>query len=160
MSSAVPDVEEIEDRERDLLDQLPLDAEHIPDTETSAYDARLESVFTTTKTLPVTGGLAVGAGTPLELKTCQRWIEDRHARAGRRRGRFGIYQSGHERLEELGGVYLCAVLDGLEVLAARLIPPENVTEVVSWTASGKKYQTPRCMLAWPHLIPKREVGEG
>ncbi|MDZ7701845.1 MAG: hypothetical protein U5J98_07100 [Halobacteriales archaeon] len=73
----VPNVEEIEDREIDLLGQLPFEAAHVPDAATDDWDAVLAEPFQSNGKITAYDSLLIEAYTPLELKTCQEWIQDR-----------------------------------------------------------------------------------
>lgn len=153
--------EEIERRERALLEDLPIDAEHVPDAEENGFDARVRSRFVATNSLGVVGRLYIDAGTPLELKTCQVWIDDSGSRNDRRRGTFRIQEDTHERLEELGGVYCLLVMDADEVLTGRIVEPEHIeARVSSWTNGGRKYQSRRAHISWAKLIPTERVEGG
>lgn len=157
-----PSVEEIEDRERRILDAAPFDAEHVPDAETSAYDARLVEPFQANGTVATYSSIVVDEGTEIELKTCQRWINDRHSHGGRRRGQFMIQQAAHEELCDIRGVYAALVLDEDEqLLAGRLVAPRDLDPFLTWSnGGGSKYATKRARLPWFKIVPKTDVERG
>lgn len=157
---SVPDVEQIETRERTILDRAPFEAEHVSDAETQAYDARLLQPFTPNQSVGVSGRIRVSAGTILELKTCQCWYDDPHSRGGRRRGQFKVNRDAHEELCELGGLYAALVLDGEEILGGRFVEPAAVGDASTWYNGGRKYATDRATIPWPKLVPKSLVRGG
>lgn len=151
--------DEIERFERWLLDELPLDAEHVPDSETQAFDARLVAPYTTTNGLRIIGRTRLEAGTPIELKSCHVWISDNGSGQNRRRGTWQIAKGNHDGLEELGGVYCCVVLDGEKVLAGRLLAPSDLDSFVSsWTNGGWSEQ--RAHVSWRSVIGPESVQGG
>lgn len=159
--SRAPDVEQIEARERRILEAAPFAAEHVPDSETSAYDAELVEPFQANGTVAAYGSLVVDHGTPLELKTCQRWIDDSYSRNGRRRGQFMIQRRAHETLKELGAKYAALVLTGDEqLLAGRLIDPVDLDPFLTWSNGGTKYATRRSKVPWFKIVPKTDVERG
>lgn len=150
-----------EDFEREILDRLPLEARHVPRSETSEYDALLEEPFSTTPPLVLDSGrISLEAETPLELKTCKRWIRDTHSDGDRRRGQYKINESTHTKLVEARGAYIFVVLDedSGEILAGRAIVAEGLP-AVPFHASGKKYSSDRATVSWPRVVPKAEVGD-
>lgn len=158
MSSTVPDVEQIEARERRILSQAPFEARHVPDAETQAYDAVMAEPFHPTSTVSAYGTVVVEAGTILELKTCQQWIGDRHSRSGRRRGQFKLQKGHHETLKELDAKYASLVLTEDErLLGGRLVDPSDLDPVLSWTNGGSKYADERATVPWYKIVPKAEV---
>lgn len=155
--------EEIERRERALLEELPFEAEHVPDSVNNAYDAELLEPFEGggSADLSLVGALRIPTGTPLELKTCQRWIDDSGSWNGRRRGTFRIQQGTHEELVEAGGWYCLLVMDVDEILGGRLMDAEMLELcVTSWTNGGTKYRSPRAHLSWGSVMPTDAVGGG
>lgn len=155
---SVPDVERIEAHERAVLEALPgVDAEHVPRTENERYDAVLASPFRSTPPIVLTDRLELDEGTPLELKTCRRWITDNHSRGGRRRGQFKVNESTHGYLAELEGAYLFVVLDDVgDVLAGRAVPASILNGGgISWHESGSRYESRRATVPWFRVVPKR-----
>lgn len=149
--------EQIAKRERELIDRLPLDLEHVPNSEAAHYDAELRAPFYPTSRVSITGGLAVDAATPIELKTCQRWITDRHSAQDRRRGRFFVSEVAHRELENIGGTYCFIVLDGEQLLAARLVVPALLDVELSWTRGDDTHASRKTAISWPRVVPRREV---
>lgn len=87
--------------ERLVVDRLPL--EPVADAEALHYDAVLTEQLTTSDDLPVLGAVAIDEGTEVEIKSAAERLN------ATRYGRVHVQRSGHERLRELGGVYLVAV---------------------------------------------------
>jgi hypothetical protein len=154
---SVPSVEEIETREQSILDQLPLEAKHVPKAETDQYDAELVEPFASNGKISCVGRLAIEPGTPLELKTCQEWIDCHSSGAGRRRGQFAVNESTHDALEQLGGVYVFLVMDGEQILAGRIRPPEDLDDIATWSPSSSRYSSRRAKIPWFKLVPKGVV---
>lgn len=146
----------VERREQAILATLPLNAAHVPDAETDHYDAVLVESFVPTSTIVVIGKLEVPAETPLELKTCQRWISDNGSRAGRRRGQFKINESTHEELVDLDGWYLFLVLEGDDLLLGVMIAAEDLEDLPFYNAS-KRFKSRRATLPWFKVAPEEAV---
>jgi hypothetical protein len=152
--------DQIEQRERAILARLPFDAQHVPNSECQDYDAVLEEPYTTGQHIRIIGRARLEAGTPIELKTCQEWIDDNGSWNGRRRGTFRVQQDTHERLEDAGGVYCLLVMDGDDILTGRLLEPEHLESCVnSWTNGGAKYQSDRAHVSWGSIMPPSSIQE-
>lgn len=124
MSTAL-NPQQIAAREQHVIAQAPLGLVHVPDAETQAYDATLLNAEN-----PV----------PVDIKTCQEWLAVTGSNGNRRRGRFFIRRGAHERLVDLGGLYLFGVLDGDgDLLRCEVIAAERVDRrfVDDWTNGGR-----------------------
>lgn len=139
--------------ERGLFDELPVDVEHVDQSEAVHYDGRFVSRYVSTDDLPIIGRMAVDAGTIVELKTCQEWIDDEGSRSDRRRGRWQLQKQAHEYLEEHDGIYCLLVLHGDQVVDGRLLPATDINGLASWTNGGYKYTSPRAIIPWSKIVP-------
>lgn len=140
--------------EQGLFEEIPPEVEHVHKGQAIHHDGLLVKDYTTTSELPIIGRAVMGAGTPIELKTCQKWIDDRGSSNKRRRGRWQVQKTAHEALEENDGAYCLLVLDIDEVLDGRLLPARGLNGLASWTNGGYKYNTPRAFIPWSKIIPK------
>lgn len=149
--------DEVERWERDLLERVPFAAEHVPDAETYHYDARLVESYFPTSTIGVGGEICVPRNAIVELKTCQKWINDRGSHGGRRRGAFQIRDETHNELVELDGWYSFLVLDGDEILAGWFWSAGDVSGKLSFTNGGSGSEQRRAHLSWPYVVPRARV---
>lgn len=146
----------VEQREKAILQDLPLNAAHVPDSETDHYDAVLVESVQSSSTIAVIGRLEVPAETPLELKTCQQWISDNGSRSGRRRGQFKINERTHEKLVDVSGWYLFLVLEDEDLLHGVLIAAEDLKNLPFYNAS-QRFTSRRATLPWFKIAPKEAV---
>lgn len=159
MTLSGDNLERYEDFERGILERLPIEARHVPRSETAKYDAILLEPAVSKGPLVVDSGrISIDAGTETELKTCKKWIKDAGSPKNRRRGQYKINEATHSNLVEIGGVYIFVVLDSDSgrILAARAISAEDLPEI-NFHRSGKKYSSNRAAISWASVIPLEEV---
>lgn len=143
-----------------LLQEVPGSFSHVPDSETRDFDARVDRDITPSTELPIVGRSLVPEGTIVELKTCQKWIDDAGSGGGRRRGAFFIKKGPHALLLDRGGVYLFVVTDEERTpLASRLVAADEVHPLLTWTNGGRRRSRKRAILSWPRVVEKGEVDQ-
>lgn len=138
--------------ERSVFEAVSIDVEHVPDEDVRAYDGRLSETA-----LDRVDPVFIAAETPVELKTCFEWIDDRHSWNGRRRGRWWIGRRAHEALKDLGGAYLLAILDeDDEPIEALLVRAEVLDDYLAdrWTGNGSGHNQgdESAQLRWSAVI--------
>lgn len=150
----------VERMEQSVLESIDVETRHVPDGEARKFDARLlEPVDVDEQLRP-----APDPDDPLELKTCQRWIDDRGSRGDRRRGRWWIGRRAHEDLLELGGGYVLVVLDETgDVLAYVVVVATVLDELLEqrWTGNGGSHHQgdESAQLPWPAILDPEEVDD-
>ena len=149
--------------EEQVIDDLELPLDRVPDSETELYDARSRSAVTTRPRLRVVGRAYVKPSTPIEIKTCLRFYDDTHSRGGRRRGRWHITRDRHYQLVDRDGWYLLAVRNEADrVLSSILLPASDLEPFVSWTLAGSDdpYRSEKTVIRWADLIETEHVEGG
>ncbi|MFB6211574.1 MAG: hypothetical protein ABEI76_08565 [Halobacteriales archaeon] len=147
-------VDGIDQYEQAVLKALPVDAVHVADSEAEHYDAVLEDTLVASRGVRLFGMITTDTGTPVDLKTCQRWITDRHAHNGRRRGRWKFDSEAHEALAADDGGYLLAVLEDGEVVAWAIVHPDDMLDFLGWTPNGDgEYRDRSAQLRWAAVFP-------
>lgn len=149
-----------------VVDAVPIDLERVTDDETQDYDARLVTEVDVSDEVLIIGQLRVEGTTPIEIKTCQVWIEATGSNGDRRRGRFKIFDHAHEQLCELGGAYLLVLLDDDEVVAHVLVTASVLDLYLDdrWTNNG--YDSHRqgreqiAQLNWAVVFDPEHIQEG
>lgn len=134
-----------------VIGAVSVDLEHVPDSETERFDARVVADVDLSAEVVIVGRLRIEETTPIEIKTCQIWLDDASANGGRRRGRWYIQRPAHDNLCDLGGAYLLVVLDDDEVLAYALVTSTVLDLELGgrWTPSGAdSYRDEVAQLPW------------
>lgn len=130
--------------EQAVCAQVPFEISHVPDHEDQRFDARLSQPL---RTAPPIARSAT-AGTPVEIKTCQR------VKASTGEPSAWIFHRGpHETLADLDGRYLLAVLDELTVHRWVVCGPQDLVPFLSWyecaATPGYEHQAD---IRWPLVI--------
>lgn len=149
-----------------VVDAVPFDLERVTDDETQDYDARLISAVEISDGVLIIGRVRLEQTTPIEIKTCQVWIDAQGSNGDRRRGRFKIFDHAHEQLCELGGAYLLVLLDDDDVLAHVLVTASVLDLYLDdrWTNNG--YDSHRqgreqiAQLNWSVVFDPESIQEG
>lgn len=151
-----------EELEQEICYSIDVRLRHVPDDFTTEFDAiLLERVDVHERLEP-----APGIVSAVELKTCLLWIEDRHSRGDRRRGRWWVGRRAHERLVDLEGCYCLVVLnDDDTVLAYTLVRADVLDELLEhrWTTNGagaRNQGNESAQLPWPAVLDPDAVEEG
>lgn len=131
-----PSAESLAEFEAAVLEEIPLPLTHVPDADDERYDAILDETTAFSQSVQVLGRLAVPGDTPIELKTCQAWIDDRHSWSGRRRGRWKIDRDAHQELRLIDGWYILCVREPGQVLEWILAPAGLLDPHLKWTHNG------------------------
>lgn len=139
--------------EKQVCAAVPLDCEHVSNQETHRYDARVTG---DSGDRPLTiGAVAIEPGTEIEIKTCQRQIDDGGSNAGYRHGRWRFTPTQHDRVIDAGRVYLLGVLEDGSFVGAALVAPDELDALLTerWTASSRTNHHDReARLPWPELL--------
>jgi len=102
-----------------------------------AYDACVRGYFhSSTQLGPLFGWIAGDHVTKVEIKTCQRWINDAGSNGGRRRGSWYIDRDAHEQLVGHGGLYLLVLRDGDDIIAWVIVPASELDRDLKWSENG------------------------
>ena len=121
------------------------------------YDGRFVEDVVTGPETRVPGLTVVEAGTLAEIKACRIWVSDG---SSRRRGRWWIRKSSHDRLVEADGTYVLGIynettneIPRLALVAARTVD----TMIESWSACGPGHRADRCaQLSWSRVFSTNE----
>ena len=156
-------IDDVDAFERELIDALPIALEHVPDADAEHYDAVLEGALVSSTHARLFGWLHIPRETVVELKTCQRWINDRGSGLDRRRGRWKIDRDAHRELVARDGVYLLAVLEGGvdDVRAWVMLPAEELDpHLPSWTSNGEsETREASKQVRWADVIRPADLAE-
>ena len=87
-------------------------------------------------------------GHPVEIKTCQAWVNTAHTDNRRRRGRYNLVGTQHRALCKEGGYYLFVLLDDDE----KPIEVSCLPAITVYHPSLKSKNT-RVSLCWSNVIP-------
>lgn len=144
--------EQIRMMEEALFETIDAPIHHVGDEITRDWDGKFVEGYTTNGSLPIVGRTYIPAGTVVELKTCQVWVDDAGSNGGRRRGRWQLSRDTHDVLEDEDGVYCLLVLDGERVVDGRVLPAEELNGMASWTNGGSDYSSERAIIPWAKVI--------
>ncbi|SDC05652.1 hypothetical protein [Natrinema hispanicum] len=129
--------------------------EYVSDRTATWHDARTTAVLEASRSLPFYGIVLVEPDVPVEIKGCQ--IETSNGDRSTR-GRFYVKRAAHDRLLEVGGVYLFVVYlprPGLPQVARAIVPATLVDELLAgrwYEVSGSRSEQEVAQLAWSHVI--------
>ena len=133
-----------EEVERAVCEQVPFGITHVPDGVEQRYDAELEHALSTAP--PV--ARSATAGTPIEIKTCQ----PEKGSVGTA-GQWVFNPRQHERLEELDGRYLLAVVDEFDLVRWVVCGPRDLEPFLSWyDAEATQQYDAQAAIRWPVVM--------
>lgn len=148
--------------ERDVCAQLPAGLSRMSDRSRlggTFWDAICSEPLVDEPELRLIGTELVGEGSLVEIKTCQEWIDDRHASAGRRRGRWTFHSRNHQQRLEHAVANALVVLDDQEVLAAAIVTADVVDELLEGRWGGTDTERGRyAQLSWLHVFDVDDHG--
>lgn len=135
-----------------VLEARP-DLRYVADTEARHYDAEAKTAISASHELPMVGICVIEADQEIEIKSAAARVT-----ADQRRGRFQFRRKQHEKLLEIGGVYLFAVCQPnrtRDVIAMKIVPAVIIDDIVSWIECEGRDDY--CQLAWSNIFNLSEV---
>lgn len=133
-----------EDVERGVCEQVPFKISHVPDRVEQRHDAELDQALSTSP--PV--ARSATAGTPVEIKTCQ----PRKGSVGTA-GQWVFNPEQHQYLEDVGGRYLLAVVEELDLDRWVFCGPRDLEAFLGWhdVPSTRQYDQ-QGWIRWPVVM--------
>lgn len=154
MSSALLTSQQFgENAESAVIEVVP-EIEWVPDSDAEHWDGEVVDVITPDAQLPTVGLPVVGVGTEVEIKSAAVVVTQ-----SQRSGRFQIRRQQHERLCELGAVYLFAVCEPRrqrDVLALKIVPAVVVDDL-DWSWIQCAGRDDYAQFSWSQVFGDSEV---
>lgn len=154
MSSAVLTSQQFGDNAESAVIEVVPEIEWVPDSDAEHWDAEVVDVITPDPQLPTVGLPVVSVDTEVEIKSAAVVVTQ-----SQRSGRFQIRRQQHERLCELGAVYLFAVCEPRrqrDVLALKIVPAVTVDDL-DWSWIECDGRDDYAQFSWSQVFGDSEV---
>jgi hypothetical protein len=144
------------ERSEDYLIQWIEEIRYVPDDEALGYDAITTTLLEPSEEIQFVGMCLLERGTEIEIKSTAVVITETQTR-----GRLQFRKPQHDRLLEIGGVYMIAVCapHDREPIAVKVIPASLLDELLyGWIEVDGR--APYAQLTWTNLFDVDEIEGG